>query len=173
MEGGSRGHKSGQLLAMLHWRTSKLPFVTCPTIMARSASLKNFKLNWANWFSQKLSRRLFWVSWNLFYFVTMGNIFGSIFSISTWGESHGPGIGVVIDGCPPRLPLAVEDIQHELARRRPGQSSITTPRDEQDRDGQQAEEKAAMQIHPDQEKDRQHHSRRLPFEQQCQEQAKI
>jgi chorismate synthase len=62
----------------------------------------------------------------------MGNSFGTLFRISTWGESHGGGIGVVIDGCPPRLPLAVEEIQFELDRRRPGQSDITTPRKESD-----------------------------------------
>ncbi|HAW98285.1 MAG TPA: chorismate synthase, partial [Opitutae bacterium] len=54
------------------------------------------------------------------------------FRISSWGESHGGGIGVVIDGCPPRLPLDVGDIQPFLDRRRPGQSKITTPRDEED-----------------------------------------
>lgn len=63
----------------------------------------------------------------------MGNSFGTLFRISTWGESHGGGIGVVIDGCPPKLPLTVEDIQFELDRRRPGQSDITTPRKESDR----------------------------------------
>ena len=63
----------------------------------------------------------------------MGNSFGSLFRISSWGESHGGGIGVVIDGCPPRLPLCVDDIQPDLQRRRPGQSKITTPRDEADR----------------------------------------
>lgn len=62
----------------------------------------------------------------------MGNTFGKLFTISTWGESHGPGIGVVVDGCPPRLPLSEEDIQRELDRRRPGQSTITTPRREAD-----------------------------------------
>lgn len=62
----------------------------------------------------------------------MGNSFGTLFRISTWGESHGGGIGVVIDGCPPRLPLKVEEIQFELDRRRPGQSDITTPRKESD-----------------------------------------
>ena len=62
----------------------------------------------------------------------MGNSFGNLFKISTWGESHGGGIGVTIDGCPPRLPLALEDIQVELDRRRPGQSEITTPRKESD-----------------------------------------
>ena len=63
----------------------------------------------------------------------MGNSFGTLFRISTWGESHGGGIGVVVDGCPPKLPLTVEEIQFELDRRRPGQSDITTPRKESDR----------------------------------------
>jgi len=62
----------------------------------------------------------------------MGNSFGTLFHISTWGESHGGGIGVVIDGCPPRLPITIEEIQFELDRRRPGQSDITTPRKESD-----------------------------------------
>src|SRR3954452_1805127 len=61
-----------------------------------------------------------------------GNSFGSAFRITTFGESHGPGVGVVIDGCPPRLPVAVEEIQRELERRRPGQSAITTQRREAD-----------------------------------------
>lgn len=62
----------------------------------------------------------------------MPNSFGKLFTITTWGESHGPGIGVVIDGCPPQLPLTVEEIQVELDRRRPGQSDIVTPRKEAD-----------------------------------------
>jgi len=62
----------------------------------------------------------------------MGNIFGTVFRVATWGESHGPAMGVVIDGCPPRLPLSVDDISQELKRRRPGQSTITTARDEAD-----------------------------------------
>ena len=62
----------------------------------------------------------------------MPNSFGKLFSISTWGESHGPSVGVVIDGCPPALPLAESEIQAELDRRRPGQSDITTPRKEAD-----------------------------------------
>ena len=62
----------------------------------------------------------------------MPNSFGKLFTISTWGESHGPGVGVVIDGCPPNLPLTVEEIQAELDRRRPGQSDIVTPRKEAD-----------------------------------------
>lgn len=63
----------------------------------------------------------------------MGNSFGHLFRITTWGESHGGGVGVVIDGCPPRIELSEADIQHELDRRRPGQSAIVTPRDEADR----------------------------------------
>jgi chorismate synthase len=63
----------------------------------------------------------------------MGSSFGQLFRITTWGESHGGGVGVVIDGCPPRLELSEEDIQRELDRRRPGQSAIVTPRDEADR----------------------------------------
>jgi len=63
----------------------------------------------------------------------MGNTFGQLFRIMTWGESHGGGVGVVIDGCPPRLELTEADIQPELDRRRPGQSKIVTPRKESDR----------------------------------------
>lgn len=62
----------------------------------------------------------------------MPNSFGKLFTITTWGESHGPGVGVVIDGCPPNLPLTIDDIQVELDRRRPGQSDIVTPRKEAD-----------------------------------------
>ncbi|MEM9226832.1 MAG: chorismate synthase [Verrucomicrobiota bacterium] len=63
----------------------------------------------------------------------MGNSFGTFFRISTWGESHGGGIGVVIDGCPANIPLSAEtDIQPALDRRRPGQSDIVTPRKETD-----------------------------------------
>ena len=62
----------------------------------------------------------------------MGNSFGELFRITTWGESHGGGVGVVIDGCPPRLALNEKDIQTDLARRRPGQSRITTQRKETD-----------------------------------------
>ena len=62
----------------------------------------------------------------------MSSFFGTLFRISSWGESHGAGIGVVIDGCPPLLPLAEEDVQEALDRRRPGQSKITTPRREKD-----------------------------------------
>jgi chorismate synthase len=62
----------------------------------------------------------------------MGSIFGQVFRIATWGESHGGGVGVVIEGCPPRLPLSEADIQPALDRRRPGQSDIVTPRKESD-----------------------------------------
>ena len=63
----------------------------------------------------------------------MGNSFGHFFRITTFGESHGGEIGVVIDGCPPRLEISVDEIQNELERRKPGQSKITTPRQEKDR----------------------------------------
>lgn len=63
----------------------------------------------------------------------MANTFGTLFTVTTWGESHGPAVGAVVDGCPPRLPLTAEDIQAELDRRRPGQSDIVTPRKEEDR----------------------------------------
>lgn len=62
----------------------------------------------------------------------MANTFGHLFRITTWGESHGGGVGVVVDGCPPRLKLTEADIQPDLDRRRPGQSSIVTPRKESD-----------------------------------------
>ena len=61
-----------------------------------------------------------------------GSSFGSIFRITTWGESHGPGIGVVIDGCPAGIPLSENDIQDFLDRRKPGQSKYTTKRNESD-----------------------------------------
>jgi chorismate synthase len=60
------------------------------------------------------------------------NTFGRFFRVTTWGESHGPAIGVVIDGCPPGLPLAAEGIQRELDLRKPGQSELTSARREQD-----------------------------------------
>jgi chorismate synthase len=63
----------------------------------------------------------------------MGNIFGQLFRITTWGESHGGGVGVVVDGCPPRLALSEADIQPDLDRRRPGQSKIVSPRKEADK----------------------------------------
>lgn len=61
-----------------------------------------------------------------------GNTFGTYFRVTTFGESHGGGVGCVIDGCPPRLPISEADMQVELDRRRPGQSRITTPRKETD-----------------------------------------
>lgn len=61
-----------------------------------------------------------------------GSTFGNIFKITTWGESHGAGVGVVIDGCPAGLPLCEKDIQIYLNRRKPGQSKFTTPRKEDD-----------------------------------------
>ncbi|CAH9116116.1 unnamed protein product [Cuscuta europaea] len=61
-----------------------------------------------------------------------GNTFGNFFRVTTFGESHGGGVGCIIDGCPPRLPLSESDMQVELDRRRPGQSRITTPRKETD-----------------------------------------
>jgi Chorismate synthase len=57
-----------------------------------------------------------------------GNSFGELFRITTWGESHGPAIGVVVDGCPAGLDLSAEDIQHDLDRRRVGQSKVTSSR---------------------------------------------
>src|SRR2546423_4326934 len=62
----------------------------------------------------------------------MANSFGHLFRITTWGESHGGGVGVVVDGCPPRLELTEGDIQPDLDRRRPGQSKIVSPRKESD-----------------------------------------
>ncbi len=62
----------------------------------------------------------------------MGSVFGTLFQVATWGESHGAGVGVVVDGCPPNMPLDVSEIQSELDRRRPGQSDITTQRKEAD-----------------------------------------
>ena len=63
----------------------------------------------------------------------MSSSTGRLFRVATFGESHGGGIGAVVDGCPPRLPLTEEIIQHDLDRRRPGQSRLTTLRDEADR----------------------------------------
>ncbi|HIW83855.1 MAG TPA: chorismate synthase [Candidatus Dorea gallistercoris] len=62
-----------------------------------------------------------------------GSTYGTLFTITTWGESHGPGVGVVIDGCPAGLPLTHKDIQKYLDRRRPGQSRYTTARNETDK----------------------------------------
>jgi len=62
-----------------------------------------------------------------------GNSIGTLFRVTTWGESHGPAIGVVIDGCPPRIPLRESDIQAELDRRKPGRGPAASPRKEEDR----------------------------------------
>lgn len=62
----------------------------------------------------------------------MGSTFGTLFRITTFGESHGGGVGVIVDGCPPRLPISLPAIQAELDRRRPGQSKIVTQRKESD-----------------------------------------
>lgn len=61
-----------------------------------------------------------------------GNTFGKAFQVTTWGESHGPAVGAVVDGCPAGLPLAAADIQADLARRRPGRGPASTPRQEPD-----------------------------------------
>ncbi len=63
----------------------------------------------------------------------MSSSFGQLFRVTTWGESHGDAIGVSVDGCPPKMPLHIDDIQTELDRRKPGQSEITTQRREGDR----------------------------------------
>ena len=62
----------------------------------------------------------------------MSNSFGTIFKITTAGESHGRGLGVIIDGCPPNITLDLAFIQSELSRRKPGQSKIVTQRQEPD-----------------------------------------
>src|SRR5688572_4086805 len=62
----------------------------------------------------------------------MASSFGHQFRIATFGESHGGGVGVVVDGCPAGLPLDLPRVQAQLARRRPGQSALTSPRDEKD-----------------------------------------
>jgi chorismate synthase len=70
---------------------------------------------------------------SLYLSCSMGNTFGQLFRVTTFGESHGGGIGVVIDGCPPKIGISEGDVQRELDRRRPGQSRITTQRKEEDR----------------------------------------
>ena len=60
------------------------------------------------------------------------NTFGHLFRVTTWGESHGPAIGAVVDGCPPLIPVSEAEIQHQMDRRRPGQSRFTTQRREPD-----------------------------------------
>jgi len=61
-----------------------------------------------------------------------GSSFGKLFTITTFGESHGEAVGVIIDGVPPGVEISVQDIQRDLDRRKPGQSSVTTPRKESD-----------------------------------------
>jgi chorismate synthase len=61
-----------------------------------------------------------------------GSVFGKLFTVTTFGESHGPAVGVVVDGMPAGITLELADVQRELDRRRPGQSAISTPRSESD-----------------------------------------
>ena len=61
-----------------------------------------------------------------------GSTFGNLFRVTTWGESHGRGIGVVVDGCPAGLPLDEQTVQQYLNRRKPGQTKYSTPRKEDD-----------------------------------------
>ena len=61
------------------------------------------------------------------------NTFGKIFRFTTWGESHGPAIGCIVDGCPPNIPLSIKDIQIDMDRRRPGKSKFTSQRKESDK----------------------------------------
>src|SRR5438477_7611453 len=63
----------------------------------------------------------------------MSSTFGDLFRVTTFGESHGPAVGVVVDGMPPGIAVDVADVQRELDRRRPGQSALTTARQEADR----------------------------------------
>src|SRR5215213_723141 len=63
----------------------------------------------------------------------MASSFGRMFKLTTWGESHGPALGVVVEGCPAGISLTVDEIQVQLNRRRVGQSAVTTPRGETDR----------------------------------------
>ena len=64
--------------------------------------------------------------------IMAGSVIGTLFRVTTWGESHGKGVGAVVDGCPAGLPLCEEDIQEYLDRRRPGQNRFTTRRSESD-----------------------------------------
>ena len=61
------------------------------------------------------------------------NTFGKIFRFTTWGESHGPAIGCIVDGCPPNIPISEKEIQKDMDKRRPGQSKFTTQRIESDK----------------------------------------
>ena len=61
------------------------------------------------------------------------NTFGKIFRFTTWGESHGPAIGCIVDGCPPNIPISEKEIQKDMDKRRPGQSKFSTQRKESDK----------------------------------------
>ena len=61
------------------------------------------------------------------------NTFGKFFRFTTWGESHGPAIGCIVDGCPPNIPISEKEIQKDMDKRRPGQSKFTTQRKESDK----------------------------------------
>ncbi|MEZ0324349.1 MAG: chorismate synthase [Fimbriimonas sp.] len=101
----------------------------------------------------------------------MGNTFGRAFRVTTFGESHGPAVGVIVDGCPPRLPITLEDIQKELDRRRPGQSSIVTQRKESDtveilsgiQDGQTLGTPIAMMVRNEDQRSRDYEEMRLKY----------
>jgi chorismate synthase len=80
----------------------------------------------------KIPNSMYNIDSRLYFLNIMGSTFGHLFRITTFGESHGGGVGVIIDGCPPGLEISAEEIQFELDRRRPGQSKITTPRKEAD-----------------------------------------
>ena len=62
----------------------------------------------------------------------MSNSIGEKFKITSFGSSHGPAVGAIVDGCPANLELSLNDIQHELNKRKPGTSNVTTPRKEED-----------------------------------------
>ncbi|GJQ12544.1 hypothetical protein GpartN1_g4335.t1 [Galdieria partita] len=105
------------------------------SIGAYTTSFQRIRLSKRGWERIKVGKYCLQTSYKLFhtrFYMGNGNSFGRCFRISTWGESHGAGVGVTVDGCPPQLPLTVDDIQRELDRRRPGQSRIVTPRKEQD-----------------------------------------
>ena len=99
------------------------------------------------------------------------NTFGKIFRFTTWGESHGPAIGCVIDGCPPNIPLTEKDIQTDMDRRRPGQSKFTTQRKEPDKaiilsgvfEGKTTGTPISIIIYNEDKRSRDYGSRRLSF----------
>jgi chorismate synthase len=95
--------------------------------------LKRFSTDWqSDWVSDAFGDRGLTGPEVFRILIGMANSFGQLFRITTWGESHGGGVGVVVDGCPPRLELTEADIQPDLDRRRPGQSKIVSPRKESD-----------------------------------------